>query len=84
MSDCYLISVLGSGQMCARHNVKEARTPRKPKVVIDPRERIGRVMRELKGEILSDEQRADRSKAWKQAIVGDKFIYHERVATYKR
>jgi hypothetical protein len=27
-------------------------------------------MKESKGEILSDEQRTSRSKAWKQAIVG--------------
>lgn len=29
MNDCYLVSVLGSGQRCVRHNVMEPRkTPR--------------------------------------------------------
>jgi len=76
MSDCYLVSVLGSGQTHPRHNVKEARNSRKPNAAIYPRDRIGQAMRLSKGKILSDEQRADISKAWKQTIVGDKFIYN--------
>ena len=84
MNECYLTSVLGFERSHNQSNVKEQRTTCKSKVVIDPRERIGRVMRKLKGEILFDEQRTVRSKAWKQVVAGEKFIYHERYQTYKR